>query len=539
MFSIFLGIVFLGFVFFKIRDLKKKPLDDKRKKINAKIILVTLSIMGCMFILAGIGTIVSEDNSLNGKLNSYASKNAPGNMGDVKVEIFEYSIGITLFVKHSVDEDALIRDGSLYALKTAKDIYENCPEANRIYFEFDTKFVGKDGKKDISKAFGFYYNREMAEKVDYDNFTNIVFSDYNKMWDVIETVYIHPGITRELKKFSLQQFMAAQKANSHENRVKEFVDKIDDSWENEFLPEQLEWSKRSTKAMNWGNAVNYCETLNENNYDDWKLPTIGELRTLIKNCPKTELNGVCKIGKKNCLSYDCFMKLSGFCSCEWKNNNSGYYSKTGDDDKVKLWSSSSLSESQYSNYRWRVDFTDGGIGDYEADADNLYVRCVRYNTKKIPVQKSADKKVSEQVKNLEWSHQASRRMNWKKAKDYCDKLNEQGYMNWRLPTISELRTIIQHCPATETGGLCGVVDSCLSQSSCWSHDACGSCPRDNNNKYSKFKMTNSDRDSYPFWSSSVIADHTDSVWVVSFISGLIGNSETTFSMNVRCVRDAD
>lgn len=406
MFFIFVGIVFFVFIFFKIKDLKKNPLKEKSKKVRATIILVTLFIFACMFVLAGIGSIASDrgpsldDKSLNGRLNYYATINATHpteimnqKMSDVRVEIFDYSVQVKLLVRNPYDEDTFIRDSSMYALKAAKDIYENCPEVNKIYFEFDMKFMDKYGKESVSKAFGFYYEREMAEKVNYDNFKNMVLVDYNKMWNVINTTYIDPVVTRGLKKFSKQQFMIAQEANSHENRVKEFVEnKIDESWETDFSPEHLQWSKRSAKAMDWNDAVNYCETLNEGNHNDWKLPKIGELRTLIKNCPKTELNGVCKIGKKNCLSLDCFEKLSGYCSCEYKDKNSGYYSKLKDGSDIWLWSSSSLSESQYSKYRWYVNFDDGGVGEYKADADNLYVRCVRDATKNVPTAEQVENK---------------------------------------------------------------------------------------------------------------------------------------------------
>ena len=227
MFFIFVGIVFFVFIFSKIRDLKKNPLNEKGKKVKATIILVTLFLLACMFILAGIGQYASE--------------------------------------------------------KYAKTSDENTSEINDI----------------------------------------------------------------------------------------------DESWENDFSSEQLQWSKRSAKEMNWNDAVNYCKTLSEENHNDWKLPTIGELRTLIQNCPKTEIEGSCKIGRKSCLSYACFEKLSGNCFCEYKDKNSGFYSKLGDDANIWLWSASILSESEYANYRWYVSFTDGGVWNYRANADNLYVRCVR------------------------------------------------------------------------------------------------------------------------------------------------------------------
>ena len=133
----------------------------------------------------------------------------------------------------------------------------------------------------------------------------------------------------------------------------------------------LIWSNRSRKKMNWQTAIKYCENLSEGGYTDWRLPTISELRTTIKNCPGSQSGGSCRVSD-SCSSGDCREKDD--CICDYKENNNGYYSKLGDDDNVDLWSSST--RSYITAYAWIVDFDYGSVFSNDKSI-NYYVRCVR------------------------------------------------------------------------------------------------------------------------------------------------------------------
>lgn len=134
-------------------------------------------------------------------------------------------------------------------------------------------------------------------------------------------------------------------------------------------------------------------------------------------------------------------------------------------------------------------------------------------------------------------------LNWYDAFEYCDLLEGDGYLAWRIPTISELRSLIRGNPPTETGGSCGVTDDCLEEScrdeSCKSNANCdGGCcwPSNIEGKCNDFN-----------WSSSKVTMDSggyDVQWVIAFshaeirMEPILKGIETPPSytnMFVRCV----
>ena len=136
---------------------------------------------------------------------------------------------------------------------------------------------------------------------------------------------------------------------------------------------KIEWSNRSLDRMNWPKAIDYCRNLNEGGHSDWRLPDIDELRTLIKNCPKTETGGECRVSEKNgCLHEKCWKDPYGSCYCERKSDV-GYYGKLGDENT--LWSYST--DSFVTSEAWCVDFERGYLLANEKWWKRHHVRCVR------------------------------------------------------------------------------------------------------------------------------------------------------------------
>jgi len=107
----------------------------------------------------------------------------------------------------------------------------------------------------------------------------------------------------------------------------------------------LIWSAKSENKMPWNDAVNYCQNLTEGDFNDWRLPSIAVLKTLVQNC------------------------FSAKCADDY----TGKYSKFG--DTVYLWSSSENEDSTAQS----IYFSNAGTQPVSID-DNINVRCVRRET---------------------------------------------------------------------------------------------------------------------------------------------------------------
>jgi len=241
-----------------------------------------------------------------------------------------------------------------------------------------------------------------------------------------------------------------------------------------FFAFAAEWSEISDKKS-YIDALLYCSNLDKDGYA-WQLPTRKELLSL-----------------------------------------SNKY------DRGQFWTRDSSPDPNQASY---FDFSSKKMNEYEYLEEKIAVICVRKVIQNERIESGANI-VEEKYRGLGlmWSSLSSNKMTLSDAGEYCRNLSEGGFPDWHLPTIDELRTLIENCPQTVTGGTCKEISS-----SC-------SCENRLPGYYSKFD------DEGKLWSSSTSSYYNRHYgmhtywWYVDFNSGGFGSSDSSnIVAGVRCVR---
>jgi len=139
----------------------------------------------------------------------------------------------------------------------------------------------------------------------------------------------------------------------------------------------LTWQAAPTGGkMNWSDAKAHCKSLSLGGRNDWRLPTINELRSLIRGCLATQKGGACGV-TASCLKTNTCWKIDTCkgCSEEGGPGPAGAYWPPELAGEVgSYWSSSPVADLVYN--AWDVDFSRAYVIHSYVNYGNS-ARCVR------------------------------------------------------------------------------------------------------------------------------------------------------------------
>jgi len=130
--------------------------------------------------------------------------------------------------------------------------------------------------------------------------------------------------------------------------------------------------------------------------------------------------------------------------------------------------------------------------------------------------------------------QAPNMMNYYDAVEYCKDLTLDGYSDWRLPSISELKTLIVGCQSGTDA--CSLSDKCLT-SGCWTEKTCA-CKDNKGPGEGGYYLQKGvwQGGGNGFWSASVPSDNPDFACHVFFYNGNVYINYRNNEYAARCVR---
>jgi hypothetical protein len=207
----------------------------------------------------------------------------------------------------------------------------------------------------------------------------------------------------------------------------------------------LVWLKDMGEKLSYEEAMKKVDNINVGGHNDWRVPTIKELYSLIL------FSGSVK-GQK---------ALYPFIDTKYFNQALGDTSKGEREIDAQTWSSTQYLGKTMKNDEtvFGVNFVDGRIKGYPKynprtkQANKMYFRFVRGNEAygKNNFIDNNNGTITDKATGLMWQQMdSSKGMNWKEALEYAQNLSLGGYDDWRLPNAKELQSIVDYTRSVET-----------------------------------------------------------------------------------------
>ncbi|MBD3363442.1 DUF1566 domain-containing protein [Candidatus Dojkabacteria bacterium] len=188
-------------------------------------------------------------------------------------------------------------------------------------------------------------------------------------------------------------------------------------------------------------AEDYCSSLEHAGKEDWRLPNIKTLYSLMNfkgEDPSAEIND----------NANPFISTTFFDFAYGDNT-------AGERDIDSQWATSSIYVSEVMNGKncmFGLNLADGRIKCYPLEK-NFYVKCVRdkENYGQNNFRDNEDNTIFDEATGLTWQKKDNGEdIEWEEALAYCNQADTGGYDDWRLPNAKELHSIVDYSRSPDT-----------------------------------------------------------------------------------------
>jgi len=214
----------------------------------------------------------------------------------------------------------------------------------------------------------------------------------------------------------------------------------------------LMWQQDPGDKVIFEDAVNNASSFSLAGYNDWRLPTIKELYSLIL------------FSGRDISGYDGTdtSQMTPFINNNYFNFEYGD-TTTGERliDSQYASSTEYVSTTMNGNHTvFGVNFADGRIKGYgtepnpnQTEGKTFFVIYVRGNSSygKNLFKDNGDATITDNATGLMWTQDDSQKgLLWEVALDYCEDMTTAGHNDWRLPNVKELQSIVDYSRSPDT-----------------------------------------------------------------------------------------
>jgi arylsulfatase A-like enzyme len=209
----------------------------------------------------------------------------------------------------------------------------------------------------------------------------------------------------------------------------------------------LMWTQDPGEKMTYAQAVDNADEVSVGGYDDWRLPTIKELYSLI------DFSGVDPGPRSSRGDLKPFIDNEVF-EFQYGDTSQGERLIDSQFATSTIYVSTTMGGAKT---MFGVNFADGRIKGYPVRSPRgektfhvLYVRSnPGYGTNRF--RDNGDGTVSDEATGLTWMKADSGKgMDWPSALEYAESMKFAGHSDWRLPTAKELHSIVDYTRSPDT-----------------------------------------------------------------------------------------